>query len=378
MALLDNKIVKEKNFRKRQEWFCHLIVLSGYLCVLINFVALVAVWKWIALPANLPYTTYYYWMRYILIPTGVLLAVVWIIDFLVKREKISLIVKEYTVILLLVFCFAFLIVVHKIALVLLASFLIPIFISTMFSQPKLTRNVFLISIGTMIACTYIILPWIPARIQDGYLWVELFSALALVSCAYVFSRILIRYSMDNLAELKVSYEMQSRLHSMMQSDRFTGLHNRSTFDEFLNSFVEESIHNGEPLSLAILDLDHFKTVNDTYGHAKGDQVLLYFSHLLKNREGEDTYAFRFGGDEFAILYKRLDTIETVLSCDNLRNEVTQNATKILGINIAFSCGVATFKANWENATAFFNAADKALYLAKQHGRNRTELAEVHS
>jgi diguanylate cyclase (GGDEF)-like protein len=375
MYFVDRKMPKEKNVIKKQERLCNLIVLSGYLCIVINLIALVGVWVGIVRPAHLSYTTYYYWMHYIVIPCVLLLVVVGAVDIVVRNVKVPLVFKQYSVLLLLVFCLSFITAVHKIALVMLASFAIPVFVSTVFSKPKMTRNIFLICIGVIIACTFFILPDISARIESGYIWVEMVTALAIVSSAYVFSRIQINFYLENLSELKASYETQSRMHSMIQSDCFTGLYNRSTFDELLSTCVGESCQTKEPVALVLIDLDHFKAVNDTFCHAKGDKVLLYFSQLLKGREGQNVYAFRFGGDEFALLFKGEEYSVVKSICEKLRMQYAQDSFATLGLNSSFSCGIASFDVNMKNIASLFEAADRALYVAKQQGRNQTVFAE---
>lgn len=375
MTLVDKKLPKDMNFFKRQEHLCHLTILAGYFCVLINFVALVSVWVGIIVPLQVDYTPYYYWTHYIIFPSLLLASVVGLVDIFIRKENLPLVVKQYSVLLLLVFCLAFMTIVHKIALVLLASFVIPIFISTVFSQPKMTRNIFLISFGTIIMCTFIIIPDISERIPPGFIYVELVSSLGILSSAYVFSRILIKYSLEYHTMLKVSFDMQSKMHTMIQSDLFTGLYNRSTFDEFLSAFINDSFLTKETVTLATFDLDNFKAVNDSYGHAKGDQVLLYFSRLLKDMEKPNVFAFRFGGDEFALICKHLDTQTMYDMCARLLDEVNQNASTILGVPISFSCGIASFQPSLKDASSFFNAADKALYAAKQGGKNQIVIAD---
>jgi diguanylate cyclase (GGDEF)-like protein len=302
------------------------------------------------------------------------LAIVGIVDIITRKPGVSLEVKQYSCLLLLVVCLGFLTVVHKVALVLLGSFAIPIFVSSVFSKQKLTRNIFHICVGVVLLCFFSIIPDIPGRIEISYASVELMSAMAILSGSYLFSKILIQYSVDNLSELKVSYEMQSKMHSILQSDRFTGLNNRSTFDEYLARVIEESTSSKETVTLALLDLDNFKTINDTFGHAKGDEVLLYFSKLLKDRESQDVDAFRFGGDEFALLFKHREVSQTVEDCENLRREFAQNSYRDLGLHLTVSCGIASFTPDLQDPAVFFDAADQTLYLAKQRGRNQTALA----
>jgi diguanylate cyclase (GGDEF)-like protein len=374
MFVADRTLPKQMNLTKRLENLCRKTVLSLYICILINFFVSIGVWEWIVRPAQLSYTTAFYWARFIIVPNLLLLTVVGLVNLLIQRPGVSLEVKQYSVVLLLVVFLAFLTVVHKVAMVLLGSFAIPVFVSSVFSKPKLTKNIFHICIGVVLLCAFFIYPDIPGRYESAYLSVEVVTALALLGGSYLFSRTLIRYSSENLSELQASYETQSRMHSILRSDRFTGLNNRSTFDEYLARVLEESTQTKETVTLALFDLDNFKTVNDSFGHAKGDEVLLYFSQLLKGRESQDVDAFRFGGDEFALLFKHREPSEIFENCENLRREFAQNSSRDLGIPLTLSCGIASFTPGLQGPAVFFDLADQTLYLAKQRGRNQTAFA----
>jgi diguanylate cyclase (GGDEF)-like protein len=374
MFVADRTLPKQMNLTKRLENLCRRTVLSLYICVLINFFVSIGVWEWIVRPAHLSYTTTFYWARFIIVPNLLLLAVVGIVDLLIRKPGVSLEVKQYSVVLLLVVFLGLLTVVHKVAMVLLGSFAIPVFVSSAFSRPKMTKNIFHICIGVVLLCAFLIFPDIPGSLDSAYLSVEVVTALALLSGSYLFSKTLIHYSSENLSELQASYETQSRMHSILQSDRFTGLNNRSTFDEYLSRVIDESTQSKEIVTLALLDLDNFKTVNDSFGHAKGDEVLLYFSQLLKVRENQDVVAFRFGGDEFALLFKHREAPEILEDCENLRREFAQNSFRDIGIHLTFSCGIASFTPDLKGPAVFFDIADQTLYLAKQRGKNQTALA----
>jgi diguanylate cyclase len=157
------------------------------------------------------------------------------------------------------------------------------------------------------------------------------------------------------------------------TDALTGLANRKLFDAILRQASMDSLESGEPLSLLFIDVDHFKTFNDTYGHQVGDQVLKLLALMLNNNiRGQDTAA-RYGGEEFALILP-----QTALSGATLvaRKICAQVGTKTLIRRktggklgqITVSIGVATF-ARGESLRQFVARADQALYVAKNRGRN---------
>ncbi len=160
------------------------------------------------------------------------------------------------------------------------------------------------------------------------------------------------------------------------TDGLTGLSNRKAFDKYIRDHVEEAENIRVPLILMMLDIDHFKQFNDTYGHQVGDQVLrLVARTLTDNVKGRDIAA-RYGGEEFAIILPETSLLSGVKVAELLRKSVeskevinkTNNET--LG-RITMSIGVAEFKRG-ESISEFIERADAALYFAKKNGRNRVE------
>lgn len=162
------------------------------------------------------------------------------------------------------------------------------------------------------------------------------------------------------------------------TDGLTGLSNRKAFDKAIRDHVEEAENLGIPLILMMLDIDHFKKFNDTYGHQVGDQVLrLVARTLTDNVKGRDTAA-RYGGEEFAILLPETTLAGGIKVADVLRKSVetkeviNKTSNETLG-RITLSVGVAEYKSG-ESISDFIERADAALYSAKKGGRNRVEAA----
>jgi len=157
-------------------------------------------------------------------------------------------------------------------------------------------------------------------------------------------------------------------------DALTGLANRKNFDSMLARGTEEAKKDNHPLSLLVLDVDHFKKFNDTYGHQVGDQVLKLLGAVLKNNvKGQDTAA-RYGGEEFAVILPNTSLDNALKVAETIRVQVAgksvvqRNSGEKLG-QITISIGVAQY-VRGETMEQVIHRADQALYCAKGTGRNR--------
>jgi diguanylate cyclase len=162
-------------------------------------------------------------------------------------------------------------------------------------------------------------------------------------------------------------------------DALTGLHNRRGFDETLAKLLKEDKAGARNGALILMDIDHFKQVNDTYGHLVGDKVLVGVGQqLLKQMRGSD-YLSRFGGDELAILLLETPLANAFTVAENLRNSISRlrwrlpNSGKEVA-QITISIGIASIKPN-DSVEVLLERCDKALYRAKSLGRNRSVAAQ---
>lgn len=175
-------------------------------------------------------------------------------------------------------------------------------------------------------------------------------------------------------------ELQEQLlveRQRANTDPLTGLYNRFALIDRLNAAVAE-MPNGQPPSVIMLDIDHFKSVNDTHGHLIGDRVIRFVSQILqKNIKGKDTAA-RYGGEEFTVLLPTTGSKGAQAVAESIRTAVA-NAQLVRADNkkplgqITLSAGVATYRKD-EDILDLLNRADQALYRAKDKGRNRVNVA----
>jgi diguanylate cyclase (GGDEF)-like protein len=172
---------------------------------------------------------------------------------------------------------------------------------------------------------------------------------------------------------------QQRLEQLAIIDALTGLYNRRMYYSILSSEITRARRHGRSVSVLIVDVDHFKRVNDNYGHIIGDQVLQKLAVLLKATVRAENSVCRYGGEEFAIIVPEHPAESAREIAERLRvvvEQATFASDKNHDLKITISIGVAAFPEMANSAEALTNAADTALYAAKEGGRNRVAVQEV--
>jgi len=161
---------------------------------------------------------------------------------------------------------------------------------------------------------------------------------------------------------------------MAITDALTGLHNRRYMETHLGTLVEQAAQRGKPLAALVLDIDHFKSINDTHGHDAGDDVLREFALRIRRSIRNIDLACRFGGEEFVVVMPDTDMAVAAAVAERLRRRVAgepfpiQRGTTLL--NVTLSIGIAALGGAEDTAAAMLKRADQALYRAKRDGRNR--------
>jgi diguanylate cyclase (GGDEF)-like protein len=166
--------------------------------------------------------------------------------------------------------------------------------------------------------------------------------------------------------------MLKRLEEMATTDGLTGLLNKRTLTELAVQKIKSAERFGKPLSVLVCDIDHFKRVNDTYGHDVGDVVIKGLADVLRRVKRDTDGVGRFGGEEFVVVCEETDEQGAALLAERIRQELCQAAFKTeLGmLSVTCSVGVASFPAAGRTWETMFKATDEALYASKRAGRNR--------
>lgn len=166
-------------------------------------------------------------------------------------------------------------------------------------------------------------------------------------------------------------EAEQRLVDMAQTDALTGLANRNNFQNTLNRIIAESDRSGSGFALVIMDIDHFKMVNDTLGHDAGDQVLKYIGQCLTERLRATDFVGRLGGEEFGLILRDAKPSDAFELMDELRQRIAgrELAYGEANIRVTASFGIAQWPEHGREAEGLFRMADHGLYRGKRAGRN---------
>ena len=182
----------------------------------------------------------------------------------------------------------------------------------------------------------------------------------------------------NQALLRQSEELKSanqRLLELSITDPLTGLYNRRHFEDMIRREMAHSARQGASCSLMIMDIDHFKRINDRYGHAVGDDVLRHVAGIIQDNIRTGDIPCRIGGEEFVVACRSTDADEAIQLAERLRSAIESATFRLQDLEIRYtiSVGISTIKTDSGHATldTIFQNADQALYHSKEYGRNRT-------
>ena len=249
-----------------------------------------------------------------------------------------------------------------------------VFISVIFAAGALILHAY----GILYSRPQALFP--PEQIDNAsYLARLLFASGVLVGTALFFGVFfiypLIRTQVREEGKLRAMTEtLSARSETLEQAaltDALTGMQNRRYFDDALKEYIEEFRRIDKPIGLMILDLDHFKEVNDTYGHDVGDEVLRAVASCLRDMTRYHDVVARLGGEEFAVVAPNMDEDMMVKLAERIRKAIAGMA--VLSGNVRLKITTSVGLAVWdkrESAEEFYRRADRLLYQAKRMGRNR--------
>lgn len=177
-------------------------------------------------------------------------------------------------------------------------------------------------------------------------------------------------------EIKRRIILERELNKLANEDTLTEIYNRRYFMSRASEEISSAQRDGVPLSMALIDIDKFKCVNDKYGHPAGDKILKCFAQQCKEMLRKSDIVGRFGGEEFAILLLNTSVEQAQQIMDRFRQEISEHTFLFNGIKmkITISIGICVNGEQISDIDRLYSAADKALYHAKRNGRNKVELA----
>ena len=184
---------------------------------------------------------------------------------------------------------------------------------------------------------------------------------------------LLIYDVTEFASSKRALERANeQLAKLSMTDRLTGLLNRGAWENLVDAEYERFRRYGQATSLVMFDIDHFKPVNDTYGHLAGDEVIRHTAEVTRNNIRQSDSAGRYGGEEFGIILPETDAESARVICERIREAIENSTVSTTAGDIRYtvSMGIAQLTETPENYMQWMQKADEALYKAKESGRNK--------
>ncbi len=208
--------------------------------------------------------------------------------------------------------------------------------------------------------------------NGGFYWVRAIISPELDEDGTITGYVAVRHDVTLQKRLEETLEELTEVTRRSHTDALTGLFNRSRMSELVEMEIARAERYHTPFSVALMDVDHFKPINDTYGHLEGDEVLKTLAKILTDNTRKSDIIARWGGEEFIILLPNTAIAPAMRKVEELRKAIADHPFSAVG-HITASFGLAQWQSD-DNEESLVGRADVALYLAKESGRNRVEVA----
>ncbi|MCI3919957.1 GGDEF domain-containing protein [Paenibacillus sp. TRM 82003] len=302
-------------------------------------------------------------LRFIALPTVMLAGLLGVAEALLRTIPRY---HEYVFTTLSALLSGVLVVVHATLDFIQALWLIPILYSIVYFQRRFIFIAWALSAGMMVALTAL---HAPLRTHtSGTEWIAMFAFLC--AATWIALRVMER-GRELMEHLKEETRNKERFLLLSRTDALTQLFNHISYHERIDDSFAAMAKEPFPLHLALLDIDDFKSINDTFGHRTGDLVLQRVASVIKAGVGPDDAAFRYGGEEFAVVLIRKDEEAAYRIMEGIREAVCRIVHRELnGHEVTVSIGLQTHVPG-DTKETLFEQADEKLYAAKKTGKNRT-------
>ncbi|MEK8126981.1 GGDEF domain-containing protein [Paenibacillus filicis] len=257
----------------------------------------------------------------------------------------------------------------------LATLFLPILTSIFYFQRHKIGFALLVTVSS-----FWILYGVKLRHMPFYSWIDLFVMTNVLVVGTIVGLEVMRRGSDLMKDLRSTIASEQDLlvknilmDKLAKTDALTGLYNHMSFHEYLEELIRQGEQNELTFQLALLDIDHFKKVNDTYGHRAGDAVLKKVASIFQEMVSPNDFPARYGGEEFAILFTETDIRDAMQQLERIRHHISAvRHDELSGNPITISIGLHAYRKGCTKED-LFGGADTALYRAKHKGRNRIEL-----
>ncbi len=319
-------------------------------------------------------TVLHYLSVRVLLPSGINFASAVLCVLGLRSNRFTVSEKNYVACIAIFIISSVVTIFHNYYKFLLVANGLPIVICSIFVDKKLLRHILELCLATFVVSA-IVMWFDDFRLGTVDFITTLICALMFIFILYAIAKTIVVYQNEQINFIYSASQRQSQLIYELKIEPLTKLYNRTALDGALKSFVRKYNQKIINPHLVLLDLDHFKQVNDTWGHANGDMVLIRFAEIIKENMGGIRRAFRYGGEEFVLLFENESTGEVHECIEKIRIQLCAEQFQFApGENFTLSAGISKLRDGWDDTT-WFNDADTAMYRAKEGGRNRIELGE---
>ncbi len=354
--MLDNNILYKK-------WTCSIMTIAtAYIVIMFLGEVLSVLYLY---NTNLfSSDTFMYILEKVSIPTLINIILLCLSTILLKSKRISDIKKSVVPLGLITGISFNFIYFHHVTPVCIVSLNLPILLSILYSDSKLTSLTSIVC-GVCTLIITMLLFFFNSDVTAEYRLGLISSFAFLIGLTYT-SFIMVKLEAAKNQMIIDSLKEKENYYQKSIIDGLTKLYNHTAYSEKIKMLIDGD------LVLAVIDIDHFKMINDTYGHEFGNKVLSLLGNILNKVNSDTVFAARYGGEEFVLLFSEHSIEDAIIILEKLKKTFTERVYRVLSKKvITFSCGLAYNEKDTEDT--LFEKADKALYYSKEHGRNKITL-----
>lgn len=257
-------------------------------------------------------------------------------------------------------------ITHREYMVMMCSFMFPLLFCTTFNDKKLFDITAIYAFVIVGITSFLIINEFGADITT---LLNIAMTFGFLIVSYLAGHLSMNFAKNSFDLIHSQAQTNEQLQYVLTIDQMTGLYNHKTFYNELDKSIADFNNSNINFCLAIIDIDNFKKVNDTFGHDRGDKVLETLADVIKNNCAEDDIPCRYGGEEFAVIFNHKNISQAQHFAKRILKAFSSVKYDFTDEKITFSCGIAPYKEKIQRQD-FFDMADSGLYVAKETGKNR--------
>lgn len=287
-------------------------------------------------------------------------------EYLMRKDTVATQQKDAAITYAILITSASMAMIHRVYVLSLCAFTFPLVLCGFFNDRKLLNRTLLLSLIALAITTCLMAMEQPL---DSTFLINQVAAYGFVLISFLSSKTAINFSHTSFSTISYQAAENDQLQKRIRMDQMTGAYNHTAYTEEINAAVKTHRAGGPVFCLAMIDLDNFKSVNDTYGHDRGDQVLITLCRTLRENCGAEDVICRYGGEEFAVILKNKNLTKAKKVMEAARRDFAGRKYGFTEKPITFSCGLSQHRPE-DSAEDLFVITDRLLYAAKNGGKNR--------